>query len=317
MSAQNRPPPVKGAADNPILLDENGRVVDSFSKSPRGVRGDPILLDGNGCVVDSLSPPRSSGATSSRSMATTTNTALTATVTAPSSTPIYPRPTAPVRFGPDGRRLIIFGGPPSAITRSAPRAASTSRPRSPTTAPVASSSRAVTVRRQVDTIGGSTEPDPQRFPLPPMVVVRPVNGGPTSAAQTRFRRWPCSVRTLGWRAPHEGRRFDENLLYIGPERPPVVEDCISHVCGICLNILSHPVKLQCDHDCCYVCIRQWLERSWQCPTCRFHLTAAPIPAPKREAAIHIDYPTWSDPSTVTFSWRGLKFPRNLGLGDSP
>ncbi|KAJ7119377.1 hypothetical protein C8R46DRAFT_1364814 [Mycena filopes] len=64
----------------------------------------------------------------------------------------------------------------------------------------------------------------------------------------------------------------------------------------------------CGHTHCYVCIRQALEFSWACPTCRMPVAAAPYPNFDVAGAIAVDHPKWSDESTVSLSWEGLHWP---------
>ncbi|KAJ7138781.1 hypothetical protein C8R43DRAFT_1131945 [Mycena crocata] len=54
--------------------------------------------------------------------------------------------------------------------------------------------------------------------------------------------------------------------------------------------------------------RQWLEESWDCPTCHARMHERPKLAPAVEAIITVDHPTWHDPSAGTYSWAGLKLP---------
>ncbi|KAJ7170401.1 hypothetical protein C8R43DRAFT_1120829 [Mycena crocata] len=122
-----------------------------------------------------------------------------------------------------------------------------------------------------------------------------------SPSATRFRIC-TATRRLGSRTQREYPLTEEEL-YQGTARPPTFSQSSSHQCSICLNILSHPVKSGCNHVHCYVCIRQWLEHSWQCPECREQLTAQPKPDTKKATAIANDHP-----SAVTYSWAGLQFP---------
>ena len=39
------------------------------------------------------------------------------------------------------------------------------------------------------------------------------------------------------------------------------------ICGICLNIISSPKKLICDHYFCKECITSWFKKKASCPTC--------------------------------------------------
>ena len=40
------------------------------------------------------------------------------------------------------------------------------------------------------------------------------------------------------------------------------------VCSICLNLIKAKKKLECNHSFCYICIKEWLNKSSLCPLCR-------------------------------------------------
>ncbi|KAJ7159882.1 hypothetical protein C8R43DRAFT_1124242 [Mycena crocata] len=131
------------------------------------------------------------------------------------------------------------------------------------------------------------------------------------------------IRRDGLRADRE-EPLSEADLYLDDARPPVhprpkeKPARLHHACAICLNLKSHPVFYQCGHGHCYVCVRKWLETSWQCPTCRCVMTTQPVPSYDAMAAIDFDYPEWRDKSRVNLSWEGLTFPKpRLYYPDSP
>ncbi|KAJ6458989.1 hypothetical protein C8R45DRAFT_1081543 [Mycena sanguinolenta] len=129
-----------------------------------------------------------------------------------------------------------------------------------------------------------------------------------SPARTRVRPWAVTLcRRAGSRAPRESPLTDEDL-YVGDERPPASSSSPIHECGICFNIQSHPVRYLCGHGHCYTCIRQWLEVSWACPSCRAGMIEAPMINLAKENAIRKAHPDFVDNSTVTYSWEGLRFP---------
>lgn len=75
------------------------------------------------------------------------------------------------------------------------------------------------------------------------------------------------------------------------------------------------VRYECKHSHCFVCIRQWLEKSFHCPQCRAKMEAPPLPHQALERQIAELHPTWSDPSIVTYSYSGLKFPQPFPTDD--
>ncbi|KAJ7701959.1 hypothetical protein B0H17DRAFT_1176411 [Mycena rosella] len=149
------------------------------------------------------------------------------------------------------------------------------------------------------------------------VVPHPAPAADVSRVRTRIRRRPRLTHpNSGWHAPHDGRITDEEM-YIGDARPPAHSTSPDHDCGICFNIRSHPVRYDCGHGHCYACIWQWLEVSFQCPTCHARMFAAPTRDYDTEAKIAAEHPDWSDESEVAFSFAGPRFPWPFIILDSP
>jgi hypothetical protein len=67
----------------------------------------------------------------------------------------------------------------------------------------------------------------------------------------------------------------------------------------------------CGHEHCYVCIRKWLEGSWECPICSAQISSEPEENPDRELSIAADHPDWVNASIVNYSWDGLRFPKTI------
>ncbi|KAJ7301527.1 hypothetical protein DFH08DRAFT_827483 [Mycena albidolilacea] len=113
---------------------------------------------------------------------------------------------------------------------------------------------------------------------------------------------PPSANITGWRRS----RFTplkHGDLWKGGQGPPVqLPASEHHKCGICHHVKSHPVS----H--CYVCIRLWLERSWNCPECIRTMACKPFRQYAEESWIAEAYPNWKDESHVDYSWDGLSFP---------
>jgi Zinc finger, C3HC4 type (RING finger) len=75
-----------------------------------------------------------------------------------------------------------------------------------------------------------------------------------------------------------------------------------------MYLLNLSFRLLCGHSLCYVCIRTWLDVNWTCPQCRAGILCPPMPNFAKELAIARDHPEWVDLSTVTYSFKGLRFP---------
>ncbi|KAJ7178666.1 hypothetical protein C8R43DRAFT_1118038 [Mycena crocata] len=105
------------------------------------------------------------------------------------------------------------------------------------------------------------------------VVLRAAGPNPP-ASTTRFvQRGPADV---GWRENCE-TPLTEADLYLTDARPPPVDDFKYYQrCSICSGVKRHPVTLMCGHSYCYVCLRLWLERSWECPECRAIIRRKPL-----------------------------------------
>ncbi|KAJ7899715.1 hypothetical protein B0H13DRAFT_2336973 [Mycena leptocephala] len=89
-----------------------------------------------------------------------------------------------------------------------------------------------------------------------------------------------------------------------PERP-------HQECAICKHVKCCPVISGCGHSHCYPCIRLWLERSFQCPTCRTVMTSPPFRCWTEEQSILFDNPNWNNTSRVDYSFEGLTFPHPM------
>ncbi|KAJ7655777.1 hypothetical protein DFH06DRAFT_1329212 [Mycena polygramma] len=97
--------------------------------------------------------------------------------------------------------------------------------------------------------------EPERRETVARLIVEPGRG-----ARTRVRY--C---TPGSRAKREVPLTSE-ALWLTPHRPPLLAASVpDNECGLCHCVKSHPVRYKCGHSHCYVCIRVWLEHSWECP----------------------------------------------------
>ncbi|KAF7364443.1 hypothetical protein MSAN_01105400 [Mycena sanguinolenta] len=111
----------------------------------------------------------------------------------------------------------------------------------------------------------------------------------------------------GKRAQRE-RPLSVEDLYLTEARPQFLDHpLLLHTCSLCLNAKSHPVKLQCGHSACYVCVSMELEINWVCNRCGQKITKAPKVCDEEAREIDCANPGW-DASKVTYSWEGLNFP---------
>ncbi|KAJ7716267.1 hypothetical protein B0H16DRAFT_1741356 [Mycena metata] len=275
-SRHGRRPPL-GTADNLILMDENGNFVKSFRRLPQINRGPPSIIN---------------------------------------TVPFWSDPTSPTPARRGSRYIQVVTEEDviaSTLARARARIASSTASSSTASLLTAYSfSSLSTTISSATTVSSSTtlSSRPAREQRPPLVPLRRAAAPePLSLARTRVRPWSVTIlRHTGSCAPLP-ENWGEDNLYIGTARPPASPDIHTHECGICLNIQSHPVILQCKHSYCYVCIRQWLQQSWQCPGCCQPQTDRPRQNGDKAAAIATDYPPWVDTSSVTYSWEGLKFPK--------
>ncbi|KAJ7028877.1 hypothetical protein C8F04DRAFT_1265443 [Mycena alexandri] len=223
-------------------------------------------------------------------------------------------------------KRIIFGGPPSAITRDASMARrirflgnnngpSTADPsRHENGPPVAGPSR----------LGSLSRPRTQEAPARPRAILaleaslprhRPyLSGGARSAVAPRLPT-PGTLEALGWRPKRHERLTHRDLWVDG--RGPTTQEALQdhHKCGICQFVKSHPVSYICGHSHCYVCIRLWLEEDFSCPDCKARIYQAPFRHWGEEKALACDYardyPLWQDDSVVDYSWGSLVFPKQF------
>ncbi|KAJ7022482.1 hypothetical protein C8F04DRAFT_1272592 [Mycena alexandri] len=270
---------VGSTPDNPIVMDRAGRIIFDCVAVPRARPPQP-------------SPPRASG---SRPR----NTAQASPPRASGSRSGNTVQASPRASGVGTVYKGIMGGLPSAIPRSdAGRRLFASMTTRSTT-----HIRVARVDSGMRTAGLSTA---ARAALRSPATVNDENR-PPSVPRHRRRSTRAYQGSRVARPP--GAELKEDDLYLSAARPVEATSPDSDLtCGICFQIKSHPVQYNCKHSHCYVCIRQWLEHSFQCPQCRAKMTSRPVPDDQVAAAIVQQHPSWKDDSRIEYSWTGLTFP---------
>ncbi|KAJ7653363.1 hypothetical protein DFH06DRAFT_1330744 [Mycena polygramma] len=118
--------------------------------------------------------------------------------------------------------------------------------------------------------------------------------------------------TAGSRVPRAEPLVLKDLWIDGNEPPPRDPGRTPHQeCAVCKQVKSCPVISGCGHSHCYPCIRVALEYSFNCPSCRATMTAAPFRCWAEEQCIEHDHPDWNNTSRVTYNFDGLEFPRYM------
>ncbi|KAJ7842076.1 hypothetical protein B0H13DRAFT_2365383 [Mycena leptocephala] len=128
-----------------------------------------------------------------------------------------------------------------------------------------------------------------------------------SSAATQIRK--NTVESIGMRI-RQVPALTHDSLWQTNERPPnyeVLED--HHACSLCHGVKAHPVSYKCGCSHCYVCIRMSLEKSWQCPSCWTTINRKPYIHRAEEAGLQAAYPGWGANTSVSYSWKGLRFPK--------
>ncbi|KAJ7121209.1 hypothetical protein C8R46DRAFT_1238474 [Mycena filopes] len=201
-----------GAADNPILMDENGRFVESFSPPKRSPSGRVLLINrGPPSIINAV--------------------------------PFLSNPTPPpqVHNHRQSRYIRILQEESSVSTTSSSTSTSVTSS--------SASSLSSTVTRAGATARAARAAHRARAPLAPRTAPQPE---PPSLARTRVRPWSVTLlRRNGSRASRDDDLLEAEL-YIGATRPPPSPEDHIHECGICLSIQSHPVVAECGHSHCYV-----------------------------------------------------------------
>ncbi|KAJ7869814.1 hypothetical protein B0H13DRAFT_2350754 [Mycena leptocephala] len=242
---------------------------------------DPLLIDENGRIVEDLSEYFFFGLRNAERLDGVT----------------VDRRLSPVKRSPSGRVLQIFQGPPSTINPG------------------------IRIRHPA-TITRAAREDANDRPYSRVLArvrAQASEIAPAAAASTSSKAkaigWsihtPLKIKPKGrngFRIPRDVPLNPASLYLTAARPPPDSSPLPHHECSICLNIKSHPVSNPCGHTHCYVCIRICLETGWACPFCRKVITAAPTRNRDSEQAIAFDHPNWHDPSAVTYSWEGLRFP---------
>ncbi|KAJ7150428.1 hypothetical protein C8R43DRAFT_1127906 [Mycena crocata] len=144
-------------------------------------------------------------------------------------------------------------------------------------------------------------------PVPAPALVAPRAPSPVPAAPTPVQQ--SLVRSAARYRIHP--LFCEDGLWLTAARPrDIVTIKPHHVCSICWNVKCHPVTSGCGHSHCFVCIRLWLQESWNCPDCKKRMFYRPMRQWAEEHEINSSYPGWTDETAVSYSWVGLKFAKD-------
>ncbi|KAJ7740337.1 hypothetical protein B0H16DRAFT_1729034 [Mycena metata] len=158
-------------------------------------------------------------------------------------------------------------------------------------------------------------------PGSPGVIISGFRRGPSKAVAKRAgaisvgarRVKPVPSSRAGVRVPQNPPVAPENL-WLTAVRPPTLVSATGHtyqMCGLCYEVKAHPVSYKCGHSHCYVCVRMWLEESWNCPepTCGETMHEAPFRHEAEECALLAAFPGWCSKTQVSYSWAGLTFPK--------
>ncbi|KAJ7684867.1 hypothetical protein DFH06DRAFT_1313242 [Mycena polygramma] len=279
--------PLGSTPDNPFLVDENGH----FGLT-RSTAENPFLVDENGEFVRSLSGALKRSPSHGRS---------------------------PVKRSPSARPYRMYGapngGPPSIIRQDIPRRrmrrsqttdrpylralALAGHPLPPTFATPAPGDASGSTSAAGTSTGAASAQKPVKKSL--------FRSSGATPLRLRKRKTPRQ----GFRTPRD-TPFNVKDLYLTDARPPADSDPLPHhECSVCYNIKSHPVAYRCGHSHCYVCVREWLETSWECPFCRAEIRDEPMCSDDAKRAIAFDHPDWQDHSLVSYSWEGLYFPDQI------
>ena len=62
---------------------------------------------------------------------------------------------------------------------------------------------------------------------------------------------------------YQNQNFEIQRNFIHPEK---ISEILS--CCICDEVFNNPMRLDCGHTFCYICLENWLKRNEQCPNCR-------------------------------------------------
>ncbi|KAJ7021076.1 hypothetical protein C8F04DRAFT_1274145 [Mycena alexandri] len=259
-------------------------------KPPGSTLNRPLLVDENGQFVAALSPPRRQQRMQIFTPPPRRGTAV-------------PETTRTLM----GRLLQIFGGPPSAIRPLArgAREAADAGPYARAAAYARGAALAAgdeaayacaSALAAVFTLAADTTHARGSHSAP--IATAPV--GTLAVSNNTAQGRP------GVRVPRTKDLKDKDL-YLTDKRPPDFTPHKHHECSVCQNPKSHPVTNNCRHSHCYVCMRKWLEMSWQCPSCRDFVVTPPILNFDAKNSIAFNHPQWVDESTVSYSWDGLVF----------
>ncbi|KAJ7831226.1 hypothetical protein B0H14DRAFT_3464230 [Mycena olivaceomarginata] len=108
-----------------------------------------------------------------------------------------------------------------------------------------------------------------------------------------------------------GRPSAQSIFFSQPlARPTVLSSKPTTCVASAAAVKEHPVLYRCGHSHCFVCIRMWLERSWRCPECLDTMHDKLFRHWGEEAHLTAAYPGWGMETKVSYSWKGLRFPKD-------
>ncbi|KAJ7169142.1 hypothetical protein C8R43DRAFT_945101 [Mycena crocata] len=285
--------PKPGRHMNPILVDENGQVVDSLRQYllPAKISSSASMMSGRSRAPHLRDWPHPIGMTTRARFATTRANGE------PMPGLAFNSDSAPAASASRGRRLAPAGSTRARVATM--RANGEPMPTPPFNSDPALAASASRGRRSAPVASTSHRRQPleQRRVHPYTGPLRIINAAARREHQLK-----------GFRPDRVGP-FPEEEFYIGDARPEPESNSSNHQCCMCFNIKSHPVNYGCGHTDCYICVRRLVETSWHCPQCRAKMHAPPTPCDKTKASIAAEHPEWNDPSSVTFSWKGIRFPQ--------
>jgi len=104
---------------------------------------------------------------------------------------------------------------------------------------------------------------------------------------------------------YKNQNFNIQRSFIHPEK-------ISEIlhCCICDEVFNNPMRLDCGHTFCFICLENWLKRSDQCPNCRTKIICSLISRDLLAYNIIMSLEVCCNNAKIGCPWKGKLFDLN-------
>ena len=104
---------------------------------------------------------------------------------------------------------------------------------------------------------------------------------------------------------YQNQNFEIQRNFIHPEK---ISEILS--CCICDEVFNNPMRLDCGHTFCFVCLKNWLKKNDQCPNCRTKINYTFISRDLLAYNIIMSLEVCCNNANIGCPWKGKLFDLN-------